>query len=152
LHDAVGNAPNIDIIDAVWSRAEVSKLYCDADVLLSLHRSEGFGLSIAEAMMVECPTIVTAWSGNMDFCAEDTSFLVAYRLVPFEDNDPSYSKVGSARWAEPDVEAAASHLRELRNNPEKGRATARLARERLVKHIASNSYTMAVRSLIGSGL
>ena len=56
-----------------------------ADIVLSLHRSEGFGLVPAEAMLLGRPVIATDWSGNMDFMTDDTAALVGYRLIPARD-------------------------------------------------------------------
>jgi glycosyltransferase involved in cell wall biosynthesis len=125
-------------------------LYRNVDAYLSLHRSEGYGLTIAEAMLMECPVVVTAWSGNMDFCAEDTAFLIKYTLVDFKDRDPSYAQVKQARWAEPCADDAARVLRMLRAEPELGRRKAQAARRALLEYTQANSYKRAVTALIGS--
>ena len=71
--------------------------------------------------MMECPVVVTAWSGNMDFCADDSAFLVKYELIDFSDDDPSYDGVSNARWADPSAEDAARilqpHPRRARTGP-----------------------------------
>ncbi|MES2712667.1 MAG: glycosyltransferase family 4 protein [Pseudomonadota bacterium] len=88
----------------------IAALYRSADALLSLHRAEGFGLPILEAMAHGLPVIGTNWSGNTDFMTEANSLPVPYSLVPVEDSAEIYS--GSV-WAEPDVAAAALLLRRL---------------------------------------
>jgi glycosyltransferase involved in cell wall biosynthesis len=147
LRAEAGDMSNVDIIDKLWSADRLRQAYREADVYLSLHRSEGYGLTIAEAMMMECPTVVTNWSGNVDFCREDTAFLVRHDLIDFRDLDPSYEGVTGARWADPSAEHAAGHLRLIRSEPEAGRAKARAARAFLIRATAENSYERALRSL-----
>ncbi len=151
LRAVAGDMSNVEIIDEVWPPEKLMQLYRNVDVHLSLHRSEGYGLTIAEAMMMECPAVVTAWSGNMDFCGEDTAFLVSHQLIDFRDGDPSYEGVGEARWADPDVEQAARCLRLLRKEPELGRRKAVAARRALIDHTTSHSYEAALRSLFEAG-
>lgn len=152
LRAAAQNAGNIEIVDAVMSETELYALYARADAYLSLHRSEGFGLPIAEAMMLGCPVVTTAWSGNLDFCTDETSLLVPFDLIPFADTDRAYARVRGGRWAEPDVLAAARQLRRLRVEPELGRRLAARGRQMLCEHIAQNEYATALRGLFGSGL
>ncbi|MGC4050680.1 MAG: glycosyltransferase family 4 protein [Paludibaculum sp.] len=104
-------SPNIRVFDATLSRNEMHALTQCADCIVSLHRSEGFGLHIAEAMYFGKPTIVTNYSGNVDFTRSDNSMLVDYRLVPVGQGCLPYDE--HSRWAEPDVEHAASHMRTI---------------------------------------
>ena len=78
---------------------------------MSLHRSEGFGLTIAEAMLLGKPVITTGYSGNMDFTTIETSLLVDYELIPVEHGDYPYSK--DEMWAEPDIEQAGDYMKKL---------------------------------------
>src|SRR5262249_3636446 len=148
LRAEAGGLSNVEVIDEVWSSEKLLQLYRNVDVYLSLHRSEGYGLTIAEAMLMECPVVVTAWSGNMDFCREDTAFLIDYRLIEFQDDDPSYEGVTSARWADPSVHHAAQVLRRLRETPELGRRKAAAARRALIDHTSSHTYERAIRMLL----
>jgi glycosyltransferase involved in cell wall biosynthesis len=116
LRAAVANAPNIRIETRDMPEAEVHALTACADIVLSLHRSEGFGLVPAEAMLLARPVVATGWSGNMDFMDADSSALVPYRLVPARD-PRGVLEVPGAEWAEPDIDAAAAHLRHLADNP-----------------------------------
>jgi glycosyltransferase involved in cell wall biosynthesis len=110
LRDSLGDLPYVTVVDSFLNDEGITRLYRSADVLLSLHRAEGFGLPMLEAMAHGLPVIGTAWSGNMDFMTEANSLLVPYRLVPVADSAAIYS--GSV-WSEPDVAEAAGLLRRL---------------------------------------
>lgn len=103
--------PNVQILDERWGRDRLLEFIASADVLLSLHRSEGFGLTIAEAMMLGVPVVATAWSGNLDFMDEETACLVPAKLRPVDDQQGIYR---GQVWAEPDEYVAADGLRRLR--------------------------------------
>ncbi len=103
-------APNIEIIRDFMSEEALSALYGRADLLLSLHRSEGFGLPMLEALARGIPVVATAWSGNTDFTTRQNSLLVPYALVPVADAAGIYR---GSHWAEPDLAAAAAALRRL---------------------------------------
>lgn len=86
-----------------------------ADVYLSLHRSEGFGLTLIEAMAAGKPVVATGWSGNMDFMSASDSVPIEYRLVAVEDPQGIYRRRDD-RWADPNVRAAATALERLRRD------------------------------------
>ncbi len=96
-------------------RADVDGLTEASDVFLSLHKAEGFGMGMAEAMSQGKPVVATNWSANTEFCREDTAWCIPYHMVPVL---PHEYMVSTKEWAEADVEAAAAALREIRNNPE----------------------------------
>jgi glycosyltransferase involved in cell wall biosynthesis len=106
---------NINIIRDHLDESALSDLYKRADVLLSLHRAEGFGLPMAEAMAHGVPVVATGWSGNLDYMDATNSCLVPYRLIPVEDQSSIYH---DGTWAEPDLVAAAYFLRRLAAEPE----------------------------------
>ena len=78
---AVGGAPNIRLETRTLPSADLHALTAASDIVMSLHRSEGFGLVLAEAMLLRKPVIATGWSGNMAFMDADSAALVDYRLV-----------------------------------------------------------------------
>jgi glycosyltransferase involved in cell wall biosynthesis len=120
---AAAGAANIRIIDREMSRAEVWALIRAADVLVSLHRSEGVGLALSEAMRLGVAVVATGWSGNMDFMDPESAQLVGFRLVPAQDERGTYS-VRGAHWADPDIGQAAAALRLLADAPELRQAMA----------------------------
>ncbi len=102
-------AHNIFILNDYLSREEVSSLLNVCDAYVSLHRSEGFGLTIAEAMALGKPVIATNYSGNTDFMNEENSFPIPYKLVELQKDYGPYKK-GNI-WADPNEEAAAQAMR-----------------------------------------
>ena len=95
-------------------RADVDGLTEACDVYLSLHKSEGFGLGMAEAMSQGKPVVATNWSANTEFCRADTAWCIPYHMVPILSHE---YMVSMKEWAEADAEAAAAALREIRANP-----------------------------------
>jgi glycosyltransferase involved in cell wall biosynthesis len=112
----------------MMSDDEVWAFIACADVIISLHRSEGFGLVLAQAMMVGIPLITTLWSGERDFVSRDTSYVVNHSLIPVSDPEGMYL-LRDTRWAEPDIDHAASLLRLVKENPEAARSVAERARK-----------------------
>ncbi|MFC5061601.1 glycosyltransferase family 4 protein [Actinomycetospora atypica] len=115
LVNAVGGASNIEFLTETLGLDELRALFRQSDVLLSLHRAEGFGLPILEAMAHGTPAVATGWSGNLDFMGPDDGILVPYRLVDVRDRAGVYRH--RSQWADPDVEYAATALRELADDP-----------------------------------
>jgi glycosyltransferase involved in cell wall biosynthesis len=112
LRAATVGIPNIRLETRLMPPNDRVALMNAADIVLSLHRSEGLGLVAAEAMLLGKPVVATGWSGNLDFMDESSAVLVPARLV--EPHDPrGVLDVEGAVWAEPDVTIAAAHLRRL---------------------------------------
>jgi glycosyltransferase involved in cell wall biosynthesis len=88
-------------------------LYAAGDVYISLHRSEGYGLNIAEALRSGMPTIATGWSLAPELAADAMLRVVPSTLVPVRDPAGPYAAYRSLRWAEPDIGVAAAHLHAL---------------------------------------
>lgn len=110
LRDAATGA-NITVIDQVFSPDEVLSLMNACDAYVSLHRSEGLGLTMAEAMLMGKPVIATNFSGNVDFMDDSNSLLVPYELVKLGKPIPPYD--ADLEWAEPSVDHAARHMRRV---------------------------------------
>ncbi len=97
--DAIGNAANIEVRWTSFGRNELYGWWQGADAFALLHRSEGFGLPLAEAMCAGYPVIATGWSGNMDYMTEENSFPVRYRLVEVDDPQNQYHRA-EGPWAD----------------------------------------------------
>ncbi len=102
----------ISLIDALLDAQAHTALIEGADALVSLHRSEGFGYHVLEAMALGVPVIATAYSGNVDFCTESSAFLVPYELIPVAPDHYPRVKAGQV-WAEPDHLAAVRQMRRV---------------------------------------
>ena len=141
---AARGRPDIVVIDHYLDAGENAALMAAADCYVSLHRSEGFGLTIAEAMALGKPVIATAYSGNLDFMDRDTAYLVPWMpgVVP-AGCDP-YPE--GARWAEPDLAAAATLMRHVYGHPEEAAAKGRLARERVLAEHGLDQRAAFVRN------
>lgn len=98
----------IHVIDQTLSRSDLMALYASCDCFVSLHRAEGFGRNIAEAMLLGNPVIATGYSGNLTFTNERNSLIVPYELKKIGKGD--YPGVLDGVWAEPDVDAAAASM------------------------------------------
>ena len=116
LRDAIGASRNMRLETATLSPQRSQALTASADIVLSLHRSEGFGLVPAEAMLLGKPVIATGWSGNMEFMDAGCAVPIGYRLVPVTDPRGVYDIAG-AEWAEADHDEAVEQLRRLADDP-----------------------------------
>jgi len=113
LRERCRSVPHVHIITDILDRDALSRLYCRHDVYLSLHRSEGYGLTIREAMLHGLHVVATAWSGNMDFMDGELSHPVPFTLVPLKEKRGPLKGL-KGQWAEADTAAAAAILRKLR--------------------------------------
>jgi glycosyltransferase involved in cell wall biosynthesis len=148
LEAARGDARNIVVIDATVSLAQLDALYAQADVVVSLHRSEGFGLVIAEGMLRGLPVIATDWSGNRDFLKPETGIPIACDLVPACDPQGTYHHP-QTQWADANVAEAAAALRRLRDDPNYARRLGRHAAEFAAGAFGAEAYAEAVRRRLG---
>ncbi|HMK90110.1 MAG TPA: glycosyltransferase [Methylocystis sp.] len=123
IRNVAAECSRIKLIDRVLEDDEHTALIEAADCFVSLHRAEGFGFHILEAMTLGTPVVATAYSGNMDFCNEQTAFLVPHRTVPIEKGQ--YPRVTCGQtWVEPDFAASVEILKTVRRE---ARARARIA-------------------------
>lgn len=116
LQRAVSDDPRIEVRDGFLSREEMFGLQNVVDCYVSLHRSEGFGLGMAECMYLGKPVIATGYSGNLDFMNRDNSLLVDYKMIPLRDGDYPYWR--GQHWADPDTGHAARLMRRVLDDRE----------------------------------
>jgi len=104
------------VLREITTAAEVTALMATADCYISPHRSEGFGLTVAEAMALGVPVVATDWGGTADFVTEEVGFPLNYSLIEVEQDYGPYGK--GAIWAEPSREHLVAILRAIAANPE----------------------------------
>jgi glycosyltransferase involved in cell wall biosynthesis len=142
---AVGQARNIEIAWKPLTRQELMKWWGTPDAYALLHRAEGFGLPLAEAMCAGLPVVATGWSGNMDYMTERTALPVRYRLVDVVDPQRKYATT-EGQWAEPDIEHAAELLQTLAANPDLGREIGATAHRAMRVRLTGQNFC---RNLLG---
>jgi FkbM family methyltransferase len=135
LRMAVARDERIELIEGYLSADEVARLFASADGYLSLHRSEGFGLTVAEAMAHGLPVVATDYGGTSEFLTAETGWPIPYRLVDVGPGNEPYPR--DAQWAEPDVAAAAAALREIAGDPKRA----------LERGAAARKHVLATRTL-----
>ncbi|MEA2288486.1 MAG: hypothetical protein QOD55_483 [Solirubrobacteraceae bacterium] len=118
--------PDVHVIDRDLPAADRDALIGALDCYVSLHRSEGFGLTIAEAALLGTPVIATDYGGPRDFLTPFNSALVDRRIVPIGPGHDPYPPEGE--WAEPDLDHAAARMREVRAAPAEAQERAARAR------------------------
>jgi glycosyltransferase involved in cell wall biosynthesis len=139
---AAAEHPDVHVLDRYVSALEKNSMIASADCYVSLHRAEGFGLTMAEAMLLGKPVIATRYGGNLDFMSDRDSWLVDYRMTPIGPGQAPYPAEGE--WANPDVDQAARYMREIYTDPAAARLRAAQGAETLR---VRNSPAAAGRSM-----
>ena len=114
LLELCGGDPRILLIDSTLSRKDFQILLSSCDAFVSLHRLEGYGLGIAEAMAERKIVIATAYGGNTDYMHPGNGFCIPYERVILQEDHGPYAK--GSPWAEPDIAAAAQAMRDTHSN------------------------------------
>ena len=137
----------IRIVNALLSKEKVLELYKSCDCFVSLHRAEGFGRGIAEAILLGLDVIATDHGGNTDFCRATGVRLVKYELVDIEPGD--YIESDKKRWANPDVLDASLKMRDAFDERDKNIKADRKRLEGLFSaHAVGKRYKNRLRSII----
>lgn len=128
LRWAARGRSDVTVVDEAWTPAQAAALLQLVDCYASLHRSEGYGLGLAQAMAQGTPVVATGWSGNLSYMDDTDAHLVPSRLVTV-GHAPPYPPDGT--WAEPDHDAAVATLRAVSAERDAARATAAAAADRI---------------------
>jgi glycosyltransferase involved in cell wall biosynthesis len=141
--------PQVKLVSVAESPISLFDFYAMSDVYVSLHRSEGFGLNLAEAMSAGLPVIATNWSGNLEFMDDSCSALVKYKLDSIDDADGIYANP-DAHWAHADIPDAASHLRAFFDRKDTTGVMQSAAKEAIVTKLSGGSAARLLRREMGS--
>ena len=132
LREGFGGREDIVLRDEFLDPTLRDVLVASCDCYVSLHRSEGFGFTLAEAMLLGKPVVGTAYSGSGDYLSDETGFVVRHELVPIGEGADPYPAGG--RWAEPDLDHAAELLRRVVDDPDEARRRADQGRAFIQQH------------------
>lgn len=111
VHDAADGDPRIVLRDEQLDPGDHAALVAAADCFVSLHRSEGLGLHLAEAMWLGTPVIATAYSGNLDLMDDECAALVDSSLTPVVNGEGAYPE--GELWAQPNIMQATEWMRRI---------------------------------------
>lgn len=128
--EGVEGGPHIEVDENDLTAEQLRALYASADGLVLASRGEGFGLPLAEAMVMGVPVIATRNGGQADFCREDTAYL--------SDSVPAKSTSHVAYiynlWEDPSVDSLAKAMKALIDNPAQAKVKADKARQLMADH------------------
>jgi len=154
IRNVVEECDRIVLVDRILDDDEQMALIEGADCYVSLHRAEGFGYHMLEAMTLETPVIATAYSGNMEFCDDRTAFLIPYRLIPVGPGEYPRTR-GDQLWAEPNfaesVEAMKTVFSDRETREAKVAAARTLAETRFSTEAFAHRLDARVRTILGRG-
>lgn len=149
LAAAVAERPDIHLVEEMIPVGRKNAMAASCDCYVSLHRSEGLGLTIAEAMYFGKPAIATGYSGNLDFMTEENSYLVPYELTEIGPDADPYP--ADKEWAEPDLGVAAALMREVYKQPEEAAARGQRAAADIRRNHSPEAASEAVKARIEEG-
>jgi glycosyltransferase involved in cell wall biosynthesis len=141
---AAGDHPDVTLIDRYVSGREKNAMIAHCDCYVSLHRSEGFGLTVAEAMLLSKPVIATRYGGTQEFLSDENAYLVDWQPVTVGEGAFPYSP--EDLWAEPNLDQAAELMRRVFSEPEKARERGATARHEMLQHHSPQAAGAAMRS------
>jgi glycosyltransferase involved in cell wall biosynthesis len=134
---------NIVFIDALFNREQAYALMNACDVFVSLHRSEGYGLNLCEAMALGKPVIATNYSANIDYMDESNGYLVKYQKIQIKKNLGPYPR--GEIWAEPCIEHAAHLMRHIYQNREEAKQKGLNAMRTMQTHYSEEAIGCRIR-------
>lgn len=145
---AIAGRGDITLLGDRMSDQEIERLIAESSVFLSPHKSEGFGLAIAEALMADVPALATGWSGNLDFMRGVPELCIPYHLASVRDAGGVY-RFSDTVWAEPHVAGAAQKLRALAASAELRQSLAARAKASIVGQLGAWSNKSLAQTPFG---
>jgi glycosyltransferase involved in cell wall biosynthesis len=152
LRELIRGDPDIILIEELLSRQDTLALVAACDAVVTLHRSEGLGLLVAEAMMLGKPVISTDYSATTEFVTPETGWPVDYELIPVQEGKYPFHE--GQVWADVDIDHAAWQMRQVAGNPEAVRRKTAAARELIARDYSIDAVAQRqlarLRSLEGN--
>jgi glycosyltransferase involved in cell wall biosynthesis len=148
LEETAGGRSDIRIVDGYVDADRKDALVAACDCYVSLHRSEGLGLTMAEAMSLGKPVIATGYSGNLTFMNDQNSFLVPYSMTTIPPGCDPYP--AGVEWAEPDLDHAAELMRHVYEHRDEARAVGERARKDLLASHSLESAAAFIRERLAA--
>jgi len=139
--------PRIRWLDALLTAQQMEQFWLQIDALVSLHRAEGFGLTLAEAMGMGIPVMATGYSGNLEFSPPGSCVLIPWRRQAIDQTAGDYP--AGAFWADPDLEAAALTMQQWACDPGLALALGQRGRHHLLERLSTDRITAIVRQRLG---
>ncbi len=149
LAAAVRDRPEIHLVEETIAPELKDAMIASCDCYVSLHRSEGLGLTMAEAMYFGKPVIATAYSGNLDFMNDRNGFLVPHTMVEIGPDANPYPP--EKEWADPDLDRAAELMREVFEAPEEAARRGQRAAEDIRRDHSPEAARAAIEARIEDG-
>ena len=137
---------NIYFITEVLEKTAVNSLIKDVDVFVSLHRAEGFGIVMAEAMLVNTVCIATNWSSNIEFMNKDIACMVDYSFVTLEKDASPYRK--GSKWADADTDQAAGYMKKLHDDKDFYNTLSTKAKAYIEDKLCMDNITKIINGLV----
>lgn len=150
LQALAGADTRIHWVDRLLAPADLDQLLLEADALVSLHRAEGFGLVLAEAMAIGLPVIATGYSGNAEFCLPGSCVLVPWQPRAIAATTGDYP--AGAIWAEPELAFAAAAMQQLVADPAAAQALGERGRVAVRERLDADRLAAIIRQRLGSHL
>jgi len=150
LYEACAGCKNIHLLHQVLSRRETTALMGLCDGYVSLHRSEGFGLTIAEAMAMGKPVVATNYSANEDFMTESNSRPIRWKPIALDRDHGPYRK--GLTWADPDLDQAAAEMRRLVDDPAFAQQVGATARADIARQLSPAAVGAQIVAALTGGV
>ncbi len=144
INETIAGRPDVELVTHTLHEDDMWNLMQKSDVVLSLHRAEGFGLHLAEAMALGKVAVGTNWSGNLSFMTAENSVLVPSELVDLDDPTGIYGGFEGSKWAQPSIHEASSKLRELAEDKELRQTLGDQARRDIKERLSPSIYLKAL--------
>ncbi len=148
LKREIGERTDILLITQILTDTQIESLIKSCLSYISLHRSEGFGISLAQSMLNGKPVVATGYSGNLDYMDEKNSFLVNYSLVSTDNAVEKIYKGAKSSWAEPDLEHAAFYLSSIYEDHKSADKVAQIGRENAMDLFSAKRFSKRIRILL----